>query len=89
MAEITHGIDTKKQTTSVSSPVEVACGIPFVVGTSPAHMVGGKVNSVIMANSYEEAVTALGYSDSLPASQPGQTFFPQAGISPEPLQAPS
>jgi len=63
MAEITHGIDTKKQTTSVSSPVEVACGIPFVVGASPAHMVGGKVNSVIMVNSYEEAVKALGYSD--------------------------
>ena len=63
MAEITHGIDTKKQTTSVSSPAEVACGIPFVVGTSPAHMVGGKVNSVIMVNDYKEAVKALGYSD--------------------------
>ena len=63
MAEITHGIDTKKQTTSISSPVEVACGIPFVVGTSPAHTVGGQTNSVIMANSYAEAVKALGYSD--------------------------
>lgn len=63
MADVTHGISTKKQTTSVASPVEVACGIPFVVGASPAHTVDGKVNSVIMANSYEEAVTALGYSD--------------------------
>ena len=63
MAEITHGIDTKKQQTSVASPTVVACGIPFVVGASPAHMVGGKVNSVIMANDYEEAVKALGYSD--------------------------
>ena len=63
MAEITHGISTKKQPTSVASPAVVACGIPFVVGASPAHMVGGKVNSVIMANDYEEAVKALGFSD--------------------------
>ena len=63
MAEITHGIDSKKQPTSVSSPTVVACGIPFIVGASPAHMVGGKVNRVIMANDYEEAVKALGYSD--------------------------
>ena len=48
MADITHGIDTKKQQTSVASPTVVATGIPFVVGASPAHMVGGKVNSVIM-----------------------------------------
>lgn len=63
MANITHGIDTKKQQTSVASPAVVATGIPFVVGAAPAHMVGGKVNSVIMANDYEEAVKALGYSD--------------------------
>ena len=59
MADITHGIDTKKQQTSVGSPTVVATGIPFVVGAAPAHMVGGKVNDVIMANDYEEAVKAL------------------------------
>ena len=63
MANITHGIDTKKQQTSVASPAVVATGIPFVVGAAPAHMVGGKVNSAIMVNDYEEAVKALGYSD--------------------------
>ena len=63
MAEITHGISTKKLQTSISNPVEVECGIPFIVGASPAHMVGGKVNEVIMANDYGEAVAALGYSD--------------------------
>ena len=63
MADITHGIKAKKQQTSVASPAVVATGIPFVVGASPAHMVGGKVNDVIMANDYEEAVKALGYSD--------------------------
>ena len=63
MADITHGISSKKQTTSVSSPVVVATGIPFIVGVSPAHMVGGKVNMVVIANDYEEAVKSLGYSD--------------------------
>jgi len=35
MADITHGIDTKKQQTSVASPTVVATGIPFVVGAAP------------------------------------------------------
>ena len=64
MANITHGIETEKQKTSVASPVVVATGIPFFVGIAPVHMVGGSANSVIMANDYEEAVKALGYSDS-------------------------
>ena len=63
MAAITHGISTSKLTTSVSSPNVAARGIIFAVGTSPAHMVGGKINEVVMANNYEEAVKALGYSD--------------------------
>lgn len=63
MAAITHGISTSKLTTSVSSPNVAASGIIFAVGTSPAHMVGGKINEVVMANNYEEAVKALGYSD--------------------------
>lgn len=64
MATITHGIGTSKLTTSVSTPNVAAAGIAFAVGTAPVQMVdGGKVNEVIMANSYEEAVTALGYSD--------------------------
>ena len=64
MATITHGISTSKLTTSVSTPNVAATGIVFAVGTAPVQMVdGGKVNEVIMANSYEEAVTALGYSD--------------------------
>lgn len=63
MATITHGVSTAKKATSVSTPVLAASGVHFVVGTAPVHMVGGKVNEVIMANTYAEAVAALGYSD--------------------------
>ncbi len=63
MATITHGINTSKLATSVSSPNVAASGVIFAVGASPVHMVGGKVNEVVMANNYQEAVKALGYSD--------------------------
>lgn len=63
MATITHGVSTAKKATSVSTPVLAASGVHFVVGTAPVHMVGGKVNEVIMASTYAEAVAALGYSD--------------------------
>lgn len=63
MAEVTHGVSASKKSTSVSTPVLAASGVHFVVGTAPVQMVGGKVNEVIMANTYEEAVKALGYSD--------------------------
>lgn len=63
MADITHGAQAGKIPTSVSTPNVAATGIAFAVGTSPIHTVDGKVNEVIMLNNYEEAVTALGYSD--------------------------
>lgn len=63
MATITHGVSASKRATSVSTPVLAASGVHFVVGTAPVQMVDGKVNEVIMANNYEEAVKALGYSD--------------------------
>lgn len=63
MASITHGVTASRKSTSVSTPVTVASGVHFAVGTAPVHMVGGKVNEVIMANTYEEAVQQLGYSD--------------------------
>lgn len=60
---VTHGINTTKRATSVSVPVTVASGIHFAVGTAPVQMVGGKVNEVVMLNSYEEAARLMGYSD--------------------------
>ena len=59
MATITHGVSASKRATSVSTPVLAASGVHFVVGTAPVQMVDGKVNEVIMANNYEEAV--VGY----------------------------
>lgn len=63
MADFYHGVKTRQQETSVSTPVTANSGVPFVVGTAPVHTVGGKVNTPILCNTYSEAVTALGYSD--------------------------
>ena len=60
-----HGIYTKQVATSLSTPVTAASGITFAVGTAPVHTLGinNNVNVPIMCNSYDEAVSALGYSD--------------------------
>lgn len=63
MSNVTHGVNGNKQATGVIAPLVADSGIHFVVGTAPVHMVGGKVNEVVMASSYAEAVAALGYSD--------------------------
>lgn len=63
MAQVTHGVSTEKKATSISTPVVAASGVHFVVGAAPVQMVNGKVNEVIMAQNYEEAVQQLGYSD--------------------------
>lgn len=60
---ITHGIETSKLRTSVSTPATVASGIHFVVGTAPVHTIDGKVNEVVLLNTYEEAAQLIGYSD--------------------------
>ena len=58
-----HGITSEQIETSVSTPRTAGSGIVFVVGTAPAHTVGGTVNAPIMALNYKEAVAALGYSE--------------------------
>ncbi|GHV34953.1 hypothetical protein FACS18949_11980 [Clostridia bacterium] len=58
-----HGVNITENKTSLSTPVTALSGISIVVGTAPVHMVGGKVNEPILAYSYAEAVSALGYSD--------------------------
>lgn len=63
-SEITHGVQSVKQATSVSTPNVASSGIIFAVGTAPVQMVeDGKINEVVMANNYAEAVQKLGYSD--------------------------
>lgn len=62
--EFYHGVRTGEISTSVSTPVIAASGIPFVVGTSPVQSVeDGKINVPVLALTYEEAVSQLGYSD--------------------------
>lgn len=64
MAELTHGVGTSKLKTSVSTPVTVASGVHFAVGTAPIQTVDEtNENKVVMCNSYAEAVAAFGYSD--------------------------
>lgn len=63
MEQITHGASASKKRRDISTPVVAESGIHFVVGTAPVQMAGGKANEVIMARSYEEAVSKLGYSD--------------------------
>ena len=68
-----HGISTRQVATSISTPVTAASGVTFVVGTAPVHMLGTgsadgsgayiNVNVPIVCNNYNEAVSALGYSD--------------------------
>ena len=60
---VSHGVEANKQASSVSTPVVAASGVHFVVGAAPVQSVAGKVNEVIMAQNYAEAVAALGYSD--------------------------
>lgn len=61
---VTHGVSASKKATSVSTPVVAASGVHFAVGAAPVQMInGGKVNEVIMAQNYAEAVQQLGYSD--------------------------
>jgi phage tail sheath protein FI len=63
-SQITHGVQTGKLTTSISTPNVASSGVIFAVGTAPVQMVeDGKINEVVMANNYAEAVQKLGYSD--------------------------
>lgn len=49
-----HGITSEQIETSVSTPRTAGSGIVFVVGTAPAHTVGGTVNAPIMALNYKK-----------------------------------
>lgn len=63
MSDVSHGVNASKTNNGAITPASVDTGVHFVVGTAPVQMVNGKVNEVIMASSYKEAVQALGYSD--------------------------
>lgn len=58
-----YGVRAIDQQGSVSAPTTATCGITIAFGTAPIHQVGGTPNEIIAAESYDEAVAALGYSD--------------------------
>lgn len=63
MSDVSHGVNAGKTDSGAITPVSADTGVHFVVGTAPVQATNGKVNEVIMASSYAEAVQALGYSD--------------------------
>jgi hypothetical protein len=56
------GVKVTEKKTSVTSPVTAETGV-MAFGAAPVHQVGGKVNEIVAAYTYAEAVAAVGYSD--------------------------
>lgn len=60
-----HGVYVSEQATSLVAPVLGTAGLQVVVGTAPVNLLDdpeSAVNTPILAQSYTEAVTAVGYS---------------------------
>ena len=58
-----YGVKTQERPTSTGTPEVMESGITIAFGTAPVHQVGGAANQVVLAYNYNEAVSALGYSD--------------------------
>ncbi|RAV18830.1 phage tail sheath family protein [Paenibacillus contaminans] len=60
-----HGVSVVEQATSILAPTPATSGIPFAVGTAPVNLASNPVpvNTPVLAYTYAEAVSALGYSD--------------------------
>lgn len=89
MANYFHGVSTRQNDTSISTPVTADSGIAFVVGAAPGHTVGGAPNDPIMCQSYAEAVAALGYSDDWEKYTICEAIKPRAGQSPRRAMRPT
>ena len=62
MAKYNHGVGVNELATQVGEPQITLSGIPVVVGTAPVHLAKNpKVNELVYAESYQDAVEALGY----------------------------
>ncbi len=65
-----HGVYVTEQATSLVAPILGTAGLQVIVGTAPVHMLKEPekaVNTPILANSYKEAVSALGYDSDFSA----------------------
>ena len=60
-----HGVYVSELSTSVSTPVAVETGIPFVIGLSPVHTADNPAaaGAPVLVTSFSEFEAKLGYSD--------------------------
>lgn len=60
-----HGVKASEVATSILTPVSTTAGLPVVFGTAPVHLTSDPtayVNKPVICYSWNEAVSALGYS---------------------------
>lgn len=65
MANDKHGVYVTEQATGANTPIVGTAGLQVIVGTAPVNMLAnpaGAVNVPILANTYAEAVKAVGFS---------------------------
>lgn len=65
MATYKHGVYTSEQATSMVAPITGTAGLQVIIGTAPVNMLAdpaAAVNTPLLANTYAEAVAAVGYS---------------------------
>lgn len=65
-----HGVYVREQATALAAPVLGTAGLQVVVGTAPVNLLANPsaaVNTPILAQSYQEAVEAVGFSDDFSA----------------------
>lgn len=61
-----HGVRIGENATSITTPIEGSAGLQVIVGTAPVNLLKdpySATNKIIIAYSYAEAVSKLGYSD--------------------------
>lgn len=61
-----HGVRIGENATSIIAPIQGTAGLQVIVGTAPVNLLADPskaVNKLIIAYSYAEAVSKLGYSD--------------------------
>ena len=68
MALLQHGVRVQERATSIVAPVLGTAGLQVIFGTAPVNLTDdpyGKTNKPIIAYSWSEAVSQLGYSEEL------------------------
>ena len=88
MADYKHGVYVSEQATSLSAPITGSAGLIVVVGTAPINTLAdpsAAVNTPLLANTYAEAVSQVGYStdfDSYTICEAISAAFNVIGVAP-------